>query len=244
MFGPIYRELQRGHVDKLEFPLHAQGVYHDLPGRRSVMGAARRPDPQHFHRVRTGSGPLCTRHPHVYAQKACCCAVAAKICGRPIRPCRHCSRDGAAPSLAGEHTDGLARTRLAGAAAAAPTAGGDPDHRGWQPGVSPTSRPPGQARFCRAESDKAPPCMRWRGLARPRRAKSASWLCWHCAPLAGAKHPCEGPVSRFHPRSRGRPRWCPFPAVEVFLQPPLARAQGPAASNFGFLPLSTRYSQH
>ena len=99
------------HVDKFEFPLHAQGVYHDLPGRSPVMGAAGRRDPQHFHRMRTSSGPLCTRHPHVCAQKACCCAVAAKICGRPIRPCRHCSRDGAAPSLVGEHTDGLASAR-------------------------------------------------------------------------------------------------------------------------------------
>ena len=99
------------HVDKFVFPFHAQGVCHDLPGRSPVMGAARRRDPQHFHRVRTGSGPLCTRHPHVCAQKACCCAMASKICGRPIRPCRHCSRDDAAPSLAGEHTDGLAPAR-------------------------------------------------------------------------------------------------------------------------------------
>jgi hypothetical protein len=96
------------YVDKFEFPPHAQGVYNDLPARSSVMGAAGGRDPQHFHRVRTGSGPLCTRHPHVCAHKACCCAVASKICGRPIRPCGHCSCDGAAPSLAGEYTDGLA----------------------------------------------------------------------------------------------------------------------------------------
>jgi hypothetical protein len=57
------------HVDKFEFPLHAHGVYHDLPGRSPVMGAAGRRDPQHFHRVRTASGPLCTRHPHVVHTK-------------------------------------------------------------------------------------------------------------------------------------------------------------------------------
>jgi len=57
------------HVDKFEFPLHAHGVYNDLPGRSPVMGAAGRRVPQHFHRVRTASGPLCTRHPHVVHTK-------------------------------------------------------------------------------------------------------------------------------------------------------------------------------
>ena len=62
----------------------------------------------------------------------------------------------------------------------------------------------------RAESGKAPPCMRWRGLARPRRT---GWLvarpCWHSAPPAGAGYPREGPVSRLLPRSRGRPQVVP-----------------------------------
>ena len=57
---------------------------------------------------------------------------------------------------------------------------------------------------------KAPPRMRWRGLARPRRT---GWLvarpCWHSAPPAGARYPCKGPVSRLLPRSRGRPRVMP-----------------------------------
>jgi hypothetical protein len=57
---------------------------------------------------------------------------------------------------------------------------------------------------------KAPPRMRWRGLARPRRTGwLVAWPCWHSAPPAGARYPCEGPVSRLLPRSRGRPRVMP-----------------------------------
>jgi hypothetical protein len=62
----------------------------------------------------------------------------------------------------------------------------------------------------RAESGKAPPCMRWRGPARPRRTGwLVAWPCWHSAPPAGAAYPCEGPVSRLLPRSRGRPQVVP-----------------------------------
>ena len=113
------------HVDKLEFPLHAQGVYHDLPGRSVVMGAAGRPDPQHFHRVRTGPGPLCTRHPHVVHTKP----VAAQwpprsVAGRSGRAgtaratARHPVLRGSTP---------MAWRRLADAAAAAQPARGSAD---------------------------------------------------------------------------------------------------------------------
>jgi hypothetical protein len=62
----------------------------------------------------------------------------------------------------------------------------------------------------RAESGKAPPCMRWRGPARPRRTGwPVAWPCWRSAPPAGARHPREGPVSRLLPRSRGRPQVMP-----------------------------------
>jgi hypothetical protein len=74
-----------------------------------------------------------------------------------------------------------------------------------------------QGRSGRAESDRAPPCMRWRGPARPRRTGwSVAWPGRRRAPPAGARYPREGPVSRFLPRSRGRPRWCPFPAARHF----------------------------
>ena len=62
----------------------------------------------------------------------------------------------------------------------------------------------------RAESGKAPPCMRWRGPARPRRTGwPVAWPCWRSAPPAGARHPREAPVSRLLPRSRGRPQVMP-----------------------------------
>ena len=37
----------------------------------------------------------------------------------------------------------------------------------------------------------------------------SAWPCWHSAPPAGARYPCEGPVSRLLPRSRGRPQVMP-----------------------------------
>ena len=113
------------HVDKLEFPLYAQGVYHDLPGRGPVMGAAGRPDPQHFHRVRTGPGPLCTRNPHVVHTKP----VAAQWSPRSVAG--RSGRAGTAratarhPVLRGSTP--MAWHRLASAAVAAQPARGSAD---------------------------------------------------------------------------------------------------------------------
>jgi hypothetical protein len=55
---------------QFRFSPHAQGAAGAFPGKRPVMGAARPRNPQHFHRVRTGSAPLCTGHPHACAQTA------------------------------------------------------------------------------------------------------------------------------------------------------------------------------
>jgi len=69
-----------------------------------------------------------------------------------------------------------------------------------------------------ANMTKAPPCMRWRGLARPRRTRSASCLAARRrGPPARARHPREAPVSRLLPRSGVAPGRCPFPTVNVFL---------------------------
>ena len=77
---------------------------------------------------------------------------------------------------------------------------------------------PVQSHSCRAESGKAPPCMRWRGLARPRRTGwPVAWPCRRRVPPAGARHPREGPVSRLLPRSRGRPQVVPVSSGEIFL---------------------------
>jgi hypothetical protein len=67
-----------------------------------------------------------------------------------------------------------------------------------------------QRRSGRPESDRAPPCMRWRGPARPRRAGwPVARPCRRRVPPAGARYPREGPVSRLLPRSRGRPQVVP-----------------------------------
>ena len=65
-----------------------------------------------------------------------------------------------------------------------------------------------------------PPMYEMGGLAQPRRARSGQLPSWRRAPPAGARHPCEGPVSRLLPRSRVAPRWSPFPTVKAFLLPP------------------------
>jgi hypothetical protein len=54
----------------------------------------------------------------------------------------------------------------------APNLGRDLGHRGWRSGGC--RRAGGRRHSCRAESDRAPPCMRWRGPARPRRTGLAS----------------------------------------------------------------------
>jgi len=98
----------------------------------------------------------------------------------------------------------------------APTLGRDLGHRGWRSGGLPTCRSwqkallPGRIR-------QGPPCMRWRGPARPRRTGwPVAWPCRRRAPPAGARYPCQGPVSRLLPRSRGRPQAVPVSNGKTF----------------------------
>ena len=112
--------------------------------------------------------------------------------------------------------------------------------RGWK--RSPETAP--QVSY-RSESDKAPPCMRWRGLARPRHARTASCLA-SLAPRAARR--CQTPVRGTGfpapPTFPGSPPgWCPFPTVKAFLPPPRARAQDPRPVKFRVFPLSTRLPQ-
>ena len=157
------------------------------------------------------------------------------------------ARDGAAPSLAGSHSGGPARVccrrggsrayRLRpGAAAREPR----PCSAGPQiiaAGIPAVAGVPALARrSCRAESGTAPPCMRWRGRARPRRAgRPVAWS----SPRAARRPP--GPGTRARGRSPGSsrvpgvaPGWCPFPAVKALLLPPRAprKALRPAISCF------------
>jgi len=69
----------------------------------------------------------------------------------------------------------------------------------------------------RAETGKAPACMRCRGLARPRRTGwPVARPCWHSAPPAGTRHPYEDQSPGVSHVPGVAPRWCPFPAVEYF----------------------------
>ena len=62
--------------------------------------------------------------------------------------------------------------------------------------------------------------MRWRGPARPRRTGwSVVWPCRRRAPPAGARYPCERPVSRLLPRSWRRPQVVPVSSGKAFLLP-------------------------
>ena len=143
--------------------------------------------------------------------------------------------DGAASSLAGSHSGGPARVccrrggsrdyRLRPGAAAR---GCSPCSAGPQiiaAGIPAVAGAPALARrSCRAESGTAPPCMRWRGRARPRRP---GWPVAWSSPSAARRPP--GPGTRARGRSPGSsrvpgvaPGWCPFPAVKALLLPPQA----------------------
>ena len=134
------------------------------------------------------------------------------------------ARDGAAPSHAGSNSGG-SRTGLvrrgADRSGTSPVPGWTPDHRG----ISAVAGVPAPARRSgRAESGTAPPCMRWRGRARPRRP---GWPVAWSSPSAARRPP--GPGTRARGRSPGSsrvpgvaPGWCPFPAVKALLLPPQA----------------------
>ncbi len=178
--------------------LYAQPVGGNVPGESLVMDTTRPRNPLHFPNVCTASVPFCTSGPHVSAQK-------------PVsRPARSQARDRAAAEVSGagpavlrepERRCGSFRPPSCRVSVMPP--------RSPRPAVQaalPRHIGPGQNAF-QGKSDKAPPCMRWRGLARPRRvSRPVAWLGRHCAPPAGARYPCGGPVSRLLSRSRGRPR--------------------------------------
>jgi hypothetical protein len=131
---------------------------------------------------------------------------------RALAPGGVSARDGAASGLAGSHSGGPARVccrrggsrdyRLRpGAAAREPR----PCSAGPQiiaAGIPAVAGVPALAtRFCRTESGTAPPCMRWRGRARPRRA---GWPVAWSSPRAARRPP--GPGTRARGRSPGSSR--------------------------------------
>lgn len=104
-------------------------------------------------------------------------------------------------------------------------------------------RPPDSAADRRpptAESGKAPPCMRWRGLTRPRCAQPTSCLA-SLEPRAARR--CQIPVRGTGfpapPMFPGCPEVVPVSNGEAFLLALRARAQDPVASKFGFSAIHT-----
>jgi len=78
--------------------------------------------------------------------------------------------------------------------------------------------------------------MRWGALPGVATSGPASYLA-SLAPRApaGARHPCEGPVSRLLPRSRGRPKVVPVSNGESIFTASANTAQEPGANYFWFL---------
>jgi hypothetical protein len=83
---------------------------------------------------------------------------------------------------------------------------------------------------------KAPPCMRWRGLTRPRRTGwPVARPCSHSAPPAGARYPCEGTGLPAPPTFPGSPPGgARFRTVRTFLLPQRAPRKSPRPSHFRF----------
>ena len=174
------------------------------------------------------------------------CTAPSEIPGRPIRdlrPIRSGRADAArattrhpvlragAPAVLHRSAAGAAAPARRGRRGPRPCSVATPGRRGWHYGGCHT--PAWHRRSCRAESGKAPPCMRWRGLTRPGRARG------QLAGLADAARRPPGPgtrasrpVSRLLPRSRGQPQVVPVSNGERIIIASPNAAQGPAASHF------------
>ena len=112
--------------------------------------------------------------------------------------------------------------------------------RGWK--RSPETAP--QVSY-RSESDKAPPCMRWRGLARPRHTKARQ-----LPGFAGAARRPPVPDARARDRFPGSshvsgvaPGVVPVSNGESILTASASTRARPAASKIPGFPLSTRLPQ-
>ena len=69
-YSAHFSSIATQHVDNSPVSAHAQARLALFPVKRPTPGAARQRNPQHFHRVYTGSVLFRTSHPHLCAQPA------------------------------------------------------------------------------------------------------------------------------------------------------------------------------
>ena len=214
-------------------------------------------------RTRPGSWPQDPRSPHAawpapeslpHRALRDLRPVRSRICGRPIRPGRRCSRDDAAPSLAGQRSDRPARVccRRGGSRAHCP--------RPRPPEDSPVLCPdPRSSRLASRRCRRAGPGEAVPAPGRIRQGPSMYEMEGPCpasprllasclvfaAPRAARRGqvPAREPVSRLLPRSRGRPRAVPVSSGESISTASATTAQGPAASHFLFFRYPRRNPQ-
>ena len=179
------------------------------------------------------AAPVPSRHPDpVRAARRLCARARGPVAALPAlpQPQSGMRRAGSSANGVRRPAEGLARTR-------------SPGHRRCHCGGRGHAEQV-QRHSCRADSGRAPPCMRWRGPARPRRTGwPVAWPCRRRAPPAGARYPCEGPVSRLLPRSRGRPRAVPVSSGGIFLLRTRAPRKGLRGAISGFLRYPHRIPQ-
>jgi hypothetical protein len=214
-----------------------------LPGRAREAGR-KIPD----HHTQPGLAPS-----HYRTRPLRSPAVRSRICGHPIRPGRRCSRDGAAPSPAGQGSDGLARVccRRGGSRAHCPRPRPPEDSPVLCPDprssrlASRRCRVPALAKtFLPGRIRQGPSMYEMEGPCPASPRPLASCLAWP-APRAARRGqiPARGPVSRLLPRSRGRPRVVPVSSGESISTASATTAQGPAASHFLFFRYPRRNPQ-
>ena len=198
------------------------------PGAEEIaLEAGHRWSPPLYRTGRGGDPPhACpSRHPDpVRAARRRRAQVRRPVTVLPALPQPQAGRCRAGPAnhRARRPADGLGRTRPWPRVLAAAIPGG-------------CNAEPVQRHSGRAESGRAPPCMRWRGPARPRRTGwPVAWPCRRRAPPAGARYPREGPVSRLLPRSRGRPQVVPVSDGKTFLLHKRAPRKSPRPAISGF----------
>ena len=150
----------------------------------------------------------------------------------PRRGAQSCGSHSGGPARAWRRPGGPRANRLRPSAAAReprPCPAGPPIIAAGIPAVAGVPAPATRSR--RAESGTAPPCMRWRGRARPRRA---GWPVAWSSPRAARRGqvPARGAGLPAPPAFPASPRVVPVSSGESIITTAASTAQGPAASHF------------